>query len=301
MKFTLIGHLCVDVLRGADGTEERLFGGIYHAVAALSRLAGERDTVIPVFGAGRDDLAALTERFDAFGNVDTGGLFELEQGSGIVRYDEAHPGERVENIAPPIPFERIRKFLSADAVYVNMISGRDISLETLDRIRLEVRSRKVPVHLDLHCLTLGVNPDGSRFRRAVSDWRRWCFMTDSVQMNQEEAQGITMEHWDDNSFAKQMMPLMVKAFIITRGGDGVTVYQDEHKTLRRTDITDGANPDPVSTVGSGDIFGAAFLYAAAKKRDHITAARYAHTVASYSTRFPLGAKHAELTAVRDLP
>jgi len=67
-----------------------------------------------------------------------------------------------------------------------MLSGKDITVETIDEIRLEVRGKKIPIHLDMHCLTIGVNDDGTRVRNPMADWRRWCFMIDSVQMNEEE-------------------------------------------------------------------------------------------------------------------
>lgn len=299
MKITLIGHFCVDILHRANGEEEKVFGGIYHAIAAMASLAGEKDILYPVCGVGSAEINDVKNILAQFGNIDVNGIYALDHGSNYVHYFDDHPNEKVENISPSIPFEGIKKYLNSDGIYINMISGNDITLETLDRIRLEVRSKRIPIHFDVHCLTLGVNPDGTRFRRAMSDWRRWCFMTDSVQMNEEEAEGITLEHLNDEAFAKQMMPLMVKAFVVTRGKKGATLFQDEHKVLKRTDFSDGTNDSPVSEVGSGDIFGASFLYGYLKKKNYNTAALFAQSVASYSTRFPLRSKHQELKSVRD--
>lgn len=298
MKIALIGHFCVDVFHRADGSEEKKFGGIYHAVAAMANIASDKDTLIPIFGVGSEEIAELKSRFEQLANVDASGIFELKNGSNYVHYYDEQPNERVENISPSIPFKTIKPFLKVDGIYINMISGSDITLETLDRIRLEVRSKRVPIHFDVHCLTLAINSDGTRFRRAMSDWRRWCFMTDSIQMNEDEAEGITLEHLNDDAFAKQMMPLMVKAFVLTRGKNGATLFWDEHKALKRKEYTDGSNDKPVSVIGSGDIFGASFLYGYLKTKNYMDAAQFAQKIASHSTRFSISEKHAELRAMR---
>jgi hypothetical protein len=306
MKIVLIGHFCIDIFHHADGTDEKNFGGIYHAVAAMANIAADSDILFPVFGVGRDEIQEVQSSLAQFGNVDTLGVFELNDGTYTVHYyndpkeTSYQPTERVENISPPIPFETIKPVLDVDGIYINMISGSDLTLETMDRIRLEVRSKRIPIHFDAHCLTLLINPDGTRFRRAMSDWRRWCFMLDSVQMNEEEALGISPEHYDDDTFAKQMMPLMVKAFVITRGKNGATVYQEEHKTLIRKDVNEWANETPVSVIGSGDIFGASFLYGYLKKKNYVDAVHFAQQVASRSTYFPVSEKHTALRKLRGL-
>lgn len=300
MKIALIGHYCTDLFHHSDGTEEQRPGGIYHAIATMAAVASDSDTLFPVCGVGDAEFESFRTLLSRCPNVDLSGVFRLQQGSNVVHYFDDRPAECVENISPPIPFESIRPFLAVDGIYINMISGSDITLDTLDHIRLGVRGKKVPIHFDMHCLTLGINSDGTRFRRAMSDWRRWCFMTDSIQMNEEEAGGITLEQFSDEAFAKQMMPLMVKAFVVTKGKNGVTVYRDEHKVLKRNDIAGIPNEEPVSVIGSGDIFGASFLYAYLRKKDYIAAAEIAATIASQSTRYPWQSKHEALRAFREL-
>lgn len=299
MKITLIGHFCVDIFHHVDGSEEKKFGGIYHAIAAMANIASETDTLVPVFGVGPKEIDEIKSVLGKFENVNLSGIFPLESDTNYIHYFDDTPNECVQDVSPPISFEAIKPFLNVDGIYINMISGRDVTVETLDHVRLAVREKNIPIHLDMHCLALGINPDGTRFSRAVSDWRRWCFMTDSVQMNEEEAEGITMEHYTDEAFAKQMMPLMVKAFVVTRGKNGVTLYRDEHKTLKRNDFTEGANDNPVSVIGSGDIFGASFLYNYLKLKNYGEAAKQAQLTSAYSTRYSLSEKHKALQAMRE--
>ncbi|MFZ4622056.1 MAG: carbohydrate kinase family protein [Bacteroidota bacterium] len=300
MKLTVIGHICFDVFHKADGTEERTLGGIYHSVAALANLASERDTIYPVFGAGKNDIEQIRSSFSQYKNIDLSGLFAFDGETNHVHYYEDSPNERSLDIAKPIPFRQIKPYLNVDGVYVNMISGKDILVDTLDEIRLEIRGKKVALHLDMHCLVLSVNPDGTRVHKDMADWRRWCFMTDSVQMNEEEAREISGEQYSNELLAKHMLPLMVKAFIITRGAKGVTLYQEQHKTLSAQEMTDELDAEPVSTLGSGDIFGVSFLYFFLKKKNYAEAAQLAQKTASHSTKFNLMDKHRELKAMREL-
>jgi sugar/nucleoside kinase (ribokinase family) len=298
MKLTIVGHFCIDVFHNAEGKEQKKWGGIFHSIAALSHLANDRDVIYPVFGVGDSEYDAVLVEMSVFKNVNTSGIFKYSGESNYVHYYEDGSGERSLNIANPIPYNRIKKFLNVDGVYINMISGSDIMLDTLDEIRIEVRDKKIPVHLDVHCLTLHVNDDGTRFRRPMSDWRRWCFMTDSVQMNEEEAAGISLEKFSDELLAKQMIPLMVKAFVITRGAEGASLFQAEHKHSARSDYKAEEAVTPVSVIGSGDIFGVSFLYAYLKKKRYDDAARFAVNAATETTKYSVSEKHACLEELR---
>ena len=300
MKITVIGHFCLDIFHRLDGTEERKLGGIFHSVAALANIAADRDTIFPVFGVGETEFTEVKNEFAQYKNIDISGMFEFPGESNRIHYFDDNPNECSQNIAKPIPFPHIKKFLNVDGVYINMLSGKDITVDTIDEIRLEVRGKKTPIHLDVHCLTLAVNDDGTRVRTPMADWRRWCFMTDSVQMNEEEAAGISVEHFNDELLAKQMIPLMVKAFIITRGAKGATLYQEEHKQLLETEIASEANPDPISTIGSGDIFGVSLLYSYLKKKNYFDAVTFAEKSSAHSTKFAVDEKYAQLKAMREL-
>jgi len=299
MKISVIGHFCVDVFHHTDGSEERKFGGIFHSVSALANLASDRDTIYPVFGVGESEMESLRSAFSQYKNIDLSGLYQFPGSSNDVHYFDDQPNECSKNIAAPIPYSHIKKFLNVDGIYINMISGKDITVETIDEVRLEVRGKKIPVHLDMHCLTLHVHEDGTRTLSPLADWRRWCFMTDSVQMNEQEASELTVDHFTDELLAKQMMPLMVNAFVITRGKNGATMYQEEHKQLLITEIVNEQHTDPVSTLGSGDIFGASFLYAYLKKKNYQDAVNFANKAAVHSTKFSLTEKHRQLKSMRD--
>jgi sugar/nucleoside kinase (ribokinase family) len=161
-----------------------------------------------------------------------------------------------------------------------MESGNDITLETLDRIRMETREKEIPIHFDFHTLTLGIDKDSKRFRRPMTDWRRWCFMTTSVQLNEEEAAGLSAERFDENTLINHMMPLMVRALLITRHQKGVTLIRQESKKLKRFDIKGEEVNEVVETKGAGDVFGAAYIYQYLKTKNPLQSATFANLIAS---------------------
>ncbi|HTR82153.1 MAG TPA: carbohydrate kinase family protein [Bacteroidota bacterium] len=285
MKFTIIGHLCLDVIHHADGSESRGFGGIYFAVGAMASIASETDTIFPVFGVGEKEFDDVQRLMKAFPNVDASGIFSFSGDTNQVHLFYGTNGNsesRIEcskHISAPVPFSRIEPFLNVQGIFLDMISGFDVTLETLDQIRLAVRSKNVPIHIDLHSLTLGLNSDATRYRRALTEWRRWCFMVNSIQMNEEEAAGLTVEKFTEDLLAKQMLPLMVNALCITRGQRGATMFQQEHKHLLRKEFP-GIPTGSKDPTGCGDVFGSAFLYQYCRTKSFDRASEFANEVAA---------------------
>jgi len=282
MKFTVIGHCSVDVHHDPDGSEKRNLGGICLAVGALATIASETDVITPVFGVGGEEADEVRAFLARFSNVDAEGLFALAGKTNEVHLFPDGNGRGIEcskQIAPPIPFANIEPYLGVNGIFIDMVSGSDILLDTLDQIRLAVRPKGTPIHIDLHSLTLGVGTDAARYRRPLAEWRRWCFMVHSVQMNEEEAAGLTVEQYSEEGLARQMLPLMVNAFCLTRGVRGVTVFQQQHKHLLREEI-EGVPAGVANAIGCGDVFGAAFLYAFTRSKDSVKAAQFANEVAA---------------------
>jgi sugar/nucleoside kinase (ribokinase family) len=292
MIITVIGHICKDVIHlpGKDDKQLESFGGITFTLLTLANLMGDKDIIQPVFGVSQADYDELIELLQKFRNIDISGIFKYKGATNQVQlfYSE-DGGARIEcsrNIAAPIPFNRIKPYLDGNGVLINMISGSDITLETLDYIRMGIRDKGIPVHFDFHSLTLGIDREFKRFRRPLTDWRRWCFMLDSIQMSEEEALGLSAEHYDEATLINHLMPLMVKNLIITRGNRGATVIaQDIHKKLTRKDFEGESFGEVVDTTGCGDVFGAAFLYQYLKSKDSFLSAEFANKTAAINTTF----------------
>jgi sugar/nucleoside kinase (ribokinase family) len=305
MKYTVIGHFSIDIRHRpgeTDGAkEQRSYAGIMNAVKAMASLAADTDTVYPVFGVGERDYFGVKTALAPYKNVDISGIYSARDESNEVHYYPNGSGTTAcaKKISAPIPFSKIESFLNVNGVLINMISGSDITIDTLDEIRMVVRAKSTPVHLDLHNLTLGVNPDATRFRRPLPDWRRWCFMMNTIQMNEEEATGLTPEYPEIEHLVKQMVPLMVQALCVTRGEKGVVVYEAQHKSTTAHTIEGESAGKKAETVGCGDIFGAAFLQRYCTVKNFVDAARFANHAASESARVSGEDKYAAIAALKE--
>jgi sugar/nucleoside kinase (ribokinase family) len=282
MTVTVIGHLCLDEIHHPDGRITGSYGGIWFSLATLAHVLPAGDVVRPVFGVGKEDHAQFLEALAALPNVDPSGIYRMPGPTNRVALRYNAGPERVEvsrDISDPIPLKKIIPALDADLVLVNMISGFDVTLETLDEIRMRTRDDKVPVYFDLHSLTLGISGTFERFRRPVDTWRRWLFMLHTVQMNEAEAGAVTPEGYDEENLVKQALALNTQALCITRGSAGCTVYVNEKKHVVRQDVPGVPAAGTVDPTGCGDVFGAAYCAHFVRSGDSTAAAAFANRVA----------------------
>ena len=285
MNITLIGHICNDIIHHPDGTETQGYGGIYYSLATLANVADNNTTILPVFGIGAKDYDVFIEHLKIYSNIDTPGIYKINNLTNKVNLfysDKQNRVECSENIAPQIPFKKIKPYLDTNIILINMISGFDIALETLDEIRMIVREDKIPVYMDIHSLSLGINEDGKRYRRPLMNWRRWLFMLHAVQMNEEEAHGLTLEKYEEDNLIKQVTALNTDTVIITRGSKGCTLYHDEHKQIHREDCVAENIERAVDSTGCGDVFAAAYCAKYLRSHDEAESVKFANQVAAFN-------------------
>ena len=283
MKILVVGHLSNDVVHPVEGPDVQMYGGIYYAVATLAAVLNHNDSVVPVFGVHKNEYPALMERLALMPTVDTSGIFKFDGPTNTVHHYRKNGATTIEcskDIATPIPYEKIRRHLAVDGILVNMVSGSDLTIETLDHIRMSVRSHEIPMHFDYHSLTLGVNDRYERFLRPLPDWRRWAFMIDIVQLNEQEIASLSSEHLSEEKIVGHLLTLSVKGLLVTRGDRGVSVFTNERKQVHRIDIPGVEAGAVQDDTGCGDVFGAAFFASYLKSADVNVAAHVANRVAA---------------------
>ena len=289
MKIVVLGHLCIDCAHPAAGEPLNRWGGIANTIAAVAALTADGETVLPVCGVGAADEKNFLSWLGRYPAVDPSGVFTFKGLTNRIDIYEKEGGHRVAcagEIAPPIPFEKIRKFLSSDGILINMVSGKDISLDTLDQIRMEIRARETPLHLDYHNLTTEVGPARERIRRPLAEWRRWAFMLTTVQMSEEESAGLTVDRLDEHQLTGHLLTLGVRGVLITRGARGATLFENEHKKVVRRDIAGIPAEGAAEREGRGDIFGGAFLYKFVTTSDLTASAEFANATAARAASAP---------------
>ncbi|MGQ0722444.1 MAG: PfkB family carbohydrate kinase [Candidatus Eiseniibacteriota bacterium] len=181
----VVGTVNRDWIRAPDGTERESLGGILYNVMTLAALLEGTGFHVRAYGRiGAADCREAVRLLDGFPAADPEGLVVDPAGTNLSRLDYSGGGERVEEVhmnVAPLDERDLRGVSEADAVLVNMISGRDLSLETLARVRAASKGLFL---LDVQALAR--TADSPRRPRSVPEWRRWCAAFDVVRGNEVE-------------------------------------------------------------------------------------------------------------------
>ena len=278
MRIGIIGQPCIDEIVHDGSTVAKLaLGGVLYSYAAMERIMRDcgsaSDTFVPLTWLSKPDNSLLAPLLDKLNYLehDTG-FWNTEELSNRVQLRYKPNGERTEHcphILPPLKESEITPELleKLDGLFINMISGFDISIATLEAALLSAKKRPY-IHLDVHALVLGQlsnSNDGDfgsgREPRGVSEWMRWLAIADSIQMNDFEIRWFAdPEIKSEREFIEAVCKIEDRHpehIIVTKAALGATMF----------DINAGkvyhASPAPVAaieTTGSGDVFGSAFIF-----------------------------------------
>lgn len=105
-----------------------------------------------------------------------------------------------------------------DALYVNLLSGNELDLETAQLLRQHFAG---PVYCDLHSLVLGIRADGLRTWQPLPNAAEWCRCFDFVQANEEE---VAMMTGDPMVLAAAAIAGGVQTLVVTLGSRGVVYF-----------------------------------------------------------------------------
>jgi len=282
-----IGTINRDTIYQPDGGKVESWGGLLYSL----KWVGDNDsvTVIPVVNVGRDSYRQVMEIVGNLKNVDPSHIEKVEEKNNhcfLHYHNQSHKCEILKGSVPPLTYSRVRPLRSCDLILVNFISGPDIKLAALEKLR---RNYSGLIYIDIHSLTLGRRkvPDGfRRFLRRPRYWRRYVACADILQLNEGEF-GLLSGREFSNKAARDFFILetdSLTCLVITRGLNGThLVYIREEKIVSRN-----VKPDPVQrvydTTGCGDIFGAGFIVEYLKSGSLIKAARNGNRLAAERCR-----------------
>jgi hypothetical protein len=270
-RIGIIGQPCIDEIISPTGEmTSQALGGILYSYAALERAARDSNADIeflPITWFSKPDQEIILPFISLLDHFkDLSKLFSTDSLTNRVRLvynDDIHRSEHCPIILPPMTIEELSwiDLSSLDGLFINMISGFDISLETLKWIRSQTNAY---IHIDIHALVLGglsQSPDTPRQITGRRDWREWLSNLDSVQMNEIESDWLGMPQISSEKellteirklFAEKGSP---KTVIITRGERGATSFDFQKEKILNKEAT---KKDIINTTGSGDVFGAIY-------------------------------------------
>lgn len=262
-KVTVIGTINRDTLVFPSGLRKESFGGILYNLSSLSGLGGRYLEIRPVCNLGHDVYSQVMGMIESYSNVRPDGIRKVRRKNNhaLLMIDEIGEREEVlQNRVPVLSFSHIEPFLDCDAVLVNFISGFDIGLGTLKRIRKKTHAL---LFMDVHSLTLGVKKDGRRFFRTPARWKEYVAEVDIVQCNLVELSILSGQDLkstkDIRDFGETILSLGPRALLVTLAQAGaVVIYKkDSSRELR---MSAGRKVQGFKdATGCGDAFSAGFL------------------------------------------
>ncbi len=285
-RIAIAGSFIRDRIIPLNGSEFECIGGLYHSVAFAALLAGENSTIYPIACVGKDFWRELTGSLSVFPAIRLDALIPDPQENTQVLLTYLSKTERDEvttKTMRPILFDELETGIESDALLVNLISGDDLELHALKKFR---QCSSAMVYLDLHSRMLGIDKNGKRFLRELSDWQDWFAQADFIQLNETEA-GLLMgesepSNLDYQQFIKRILEeTNVRGINITLGERGVLAgmrFDDEKSQIKHFGPTvDKSSVQDV--IGCGDAFGAAFVVSFLQSPVFFDAVAFANKIA----------------------
>ena len=224
-RLGVIGTFVWDVIYGRDPRDAAVeeWGGITYALGAFDAALPTDWEIVPIIKVG-EDLAHRARDF-------LRPMRRLARDAPII--EVPYPNNRVE--LRYLSAERRSEVLTGgipgwswlglkpllrdlDALYVNLISGFELDLETAQLLRQHYRG---PIYCDLHSLTLAVRSDGLRTPRPLANVAAWCRCFDFVQVNEDE---MRMMAPDPVALGATALAEGVRCLTVTLGPRGVVYF-----------------------------------------------------------------------------
>lgn len=221
----VMGSFVWDVIHGRDPRDAAVeeWGGITYALGALDAALPADWEFVPILKVG-SDLAQSARQFVAALDraAPDAAPIEVPQPNNrvVLHYlSDERRCERLSGGVPPWTWLGLKPLLSnLDALYINLISGFELDLETAQLIRQHFRG---PIYCDLHSLLLAVQPDGMRTLQPLPNPAGWMRCFDFIQVNEDE---MSMMASDPMALAATAMAEGVSSVAITLGSRGVVYF-----------------------------------------------------------------------------
>lgn len=249
----------------AAGRPLETWGGVSFSVASAAATRPDGWEIVPIAHVGADlydPVHAYLDTVDGIGRRD--GIVAVDHPNNrveLVYTDAASRGETMRGGVPGWTWPELAPHLEGlDALYVNFLSGWELDLETVQKVR-----RHFPgfVYADLHSLFLGPPlPDGPRQPRPLPRWDEWLRCFQAVQMNEDE---YALLGEPDRFLDAQLKQGGLSALFVTlaaRGARYVVARRDSSESAAGLDVEAGevpahAAPPGGDPTGCGDVWGAA--------------------------------------------
>jgi hypothetical protein len=258
MKLLVIGHSVEDHTI-SDQKEIIKPGGIYYAVSALTSIAPSDEIFLCTY-AEKENYSLFSDAYskcapDFISYIDSIPKVWLTI-HGLKERDERY-NNVIRNLE--IPYDRLIEF---DGILINMISGFDIGLNQLKKIRENFSGL---IYMDVHTFSRGLEHHGHRGFRKIEYFNEWAECIDIIQANEHEVKTLTPFD-EEEKIALEIFSCGTKQLIVTRGEAGAKLYYLQNNELNFI-FQSALKIETANKIGLGDVFGAAYFYNYIKTRN----------------------------------
>lgn len=261
MKLLVIGHSVLDFIKDSEA-DKISAGGIFYAVSALNRICNKDDEIFLCTQYDEESFKYFKPEYD---KIKKDYLQKVEKiprvHLNLFRDKERH--EYYENITNNLKtdFGDLKEF---DGILINMITGFDITLEQLCKIRDHYAG---VIYIDVHTLSRGLGDNYKREFRRIPDFNNWAKNVDVIQVNQSELFTLSDRN-TEVEIISEIFSYGVKILCVTKGDIGAKIYFNKSKEIISYFIAAQKIKNP-NVIGCGDVFGASFFYSYIRNKNEI--------------------------------
>ncbi len=247
MKILLIGHSIIDHI---DNTIKP--GGIFYSFTGMNAVKDTADVIYLVTGINDRNKELFFNYYEA--NLDF--AFNLDDMPEVFlrNFDDREREEVYKNISVELSMDKINDWHFFDGILINMITGFDISIDNIEKIR---NAYKGLIYFDVHTLARGVDENMKRNFRPILQIEKWLVNIDILQCNESEL--TTIVDYKIEPAVEYILNTGVKILIVTKGENGVAAFYKGGNIVKQI-LLEAEKVIVKNKIGCGDIFGAVFFY-----------------------------------------
>ncbi len=278
MKILIIGHSVEDHIHSSSKNEEIKPGGIYYTTAAMNFIKNDGDEIYLCTSIQKDNFYLFES---VYNNINSKYFQKVPAIPKVHLYidENKERTEQYENLTNKlsIPFSDLNLF---DGILINMITGFDISLDDLIKIRDNFNGK---IFFDVHTLSRGLNENMVREFRKIPDINKWFNSIDILQANDNEITSFSNLN-NEEKIVGEVLNHNVKIFLITKGNKGVRLFTKVNNEIISI-YEEGIKVEVKNKVGCGDILGSIFFYYYLKDKNLEKALKLANIAAGISVSY----------------
>ena len=261
MRLLVIGHSVFDTIK-LDNQHKKGAGGIYYSISALNRMKQRDDEIFLYSQFDEETYDYFKPEFEKIDNRYLQKVKMIPKVHLNLQKDcERH--EAYENITSNLVlnFSDLNGF---DGILINMITGFDITLDQLIKIRNNFSGL---IFIDIHTLSRGLNEDFKREFRLIPEFENWAKCLDIIQVNNNELFSLSNKK-NEIEIVEELFAFGVKIVCVTKGESGARVYFKSQNEIASYFVAARKVNNP-NVIGCGDVFGASFFYSYIRNKNAI--------------------------------